>query len=108
MRPFVLWFVLRSITFLLIKKSIGETMKKLQRFCASIVLMLAVALSSPAGDISMPGVTTPPPPRQSSVTSDMSAPVATTEGDTLTPGTVELDPVTEAALSLLQSLLSLF
>jgi hypothetical protein len=83
-------------------------MKKLQRFCAAVVLMSALTLPSAAGEISMPGATTPQPRQQSSVTGDISIPGATTTGDMSTPGAVALDPVTEAALSLLQSLMSLF
>jgi hypothetical protein len=63
-------------------------MKKLQRFCAAVVLAFILTLSAFAGDIGMPG--------------------ATATGDIQAPGVVALDPVTEAALSLLQSLLSLF
>jgi len=82
-------------------------MKKLQQFCAAVVLTLALALSAAAGDISMPGATTPPP-GQSSVTGEISFPGATATGEISIPGAVALDPVTEAALSLLQSLMSLF
>lgn len=83
-------------------------MKKLQRFCAAVVLTLAVALSSAAGDISMPGITNSPSSQQSSVTGEISTPGATTTGDMPCPGVVALDPVTEAALSLVQGLMSLF
>jgi hypothetical protein len=72
-------------------------MKKLQQFCAAVVLTLALTLSAFAGDISCPGVIDQPPPQQSSATGEMGA-----------PGAVALDPVTGTALSLLQSILSLF
>lgn len=63
-------------------------MKNFRKFFAATVLTLALAFSTFAGEIGFPGVT---------ATGDMSA-----------PGITALDPVTEAALSLLQSLLSLF
>ena len=83
-------------------------MKKLQRFCAAVVLTLTFAFSALAGDILLPGAQTLQPQQQSSVTGDMSAPGATATGDMPTPGVDALDPVTEAALSLFQGLLSLF
>lgn len=84
-------------------------MKTFQRFCAIAVLVVTLALSAFAGEIGMPGVTNPPPPpQQSSVAGDMGTPGATATGDIQFPGVTSLDPVTEAALSLLQSILSLF
>ena len=83
-------------------------MKNLQRFCAAVVLTLALTISNFAGEMSAPGVTNPPPPQQSSATGDISMPGATSTGDVQFPGVVALDPVTEAALSLLKGLLSLF
>ena len=72
-------------------------MKKIQQLCAAVVLTMALVLSASAGDMSAPGATNPTPQQESSVTGDMAG-----------PGVTSLDPVTEAALSLLQSLLSLF
>lgn len=84
-------------------------MKKLQQFCAITVLTLALAMSAFAGEIGMPGVINPPPPPpQSSATGDIQFPSITSNGDISVPDVVSLDPVTEAALSLLQSILSLF
>jgi hypothetical protein len=83
-------------------------MKKLQQFCAAVVLTLALTLSAFAGDISCPGVIDQPPPQQSSATGEMGAPGASATGDILTPGVSALDPVTGTALSLLQSILSIF
>jgi ABC-type phosphate transport system substrate-binding protein len=83
-------------------------MKKIQRFCAAAVLMLVLGLSAAAGEISMPGATSPPPPQKSSATGDISIPGETATGEMSGPGVVALDPVTEAALNLFQSLLSLF
>lgn len=79
-------------------------MKNLRRFCATVVLTFVLALSAFAGDISCPGII-PLPPR-SMVAGDMETSGATAPGKTSAPGV--LDPVTEAALSLLQSILSLF
>lgn len=83
-------------------------MKNLQRFCATTFLALAVTLSAFAGEIPTPGATNPMPQQESSVTGEILMPGATATGDMSTPGLTALDPVTEAALSLLQGLLSLF
>ncbi len=85
-------------------------MKNLQRFCTAVVLTLVLTLAAIGGDISMPGATAPPPPPppHSSVTGDRGAPGATTMGEISELDVVSLNPVTEAALSLLQSILSLF
>jgi hypothetical protein len=84
-------------------------MKTFQRFCAAVVLTLALALSAFAGDIGTPGaMATPLPLRESSTTGEILLPGATATGEISTPGASALDPATETALSLLQSLLSLF
>lgn len=83
-------------------------MTTLRKFVATIVLTLAIAFSAFAGDMSAPGVTSPPPPPPAMTTSDIDIPDATSTGETSVPGEVTLDPVTEAALGLLQSILSLF
>lgn len=57
------------------------------------MLVLVLACSASAGDIPFPGVTAAPP--------------ATTSGEMQYPGAT-VDPLTEIALSLLQSALSLF
>lgn len=82
-------------------------MKNLQRFCAATVLTITLALSVFAGQIPTPGVTDPIP-QQPSVTDNMLGPDATDTGEISAPGVVAADPVTEAALNLFQSLLSLF
>lgn len=83
-------------------------MKTFRQFLAAAVLTLVLSFSGLAGDIQFPGVTNSPSPQQSSVTGEISMPGATATGDMPTPGVTALDPVTEAALSLLQSLMSLF
>jgi hypothetical protein len=83
-------------------------MKKLQQFCPVVVLTLVLTFSAFGGDISIPGATSPTPPPPSSVAGDMGTPGATATGEIQFPGVVKLDPVTEAALSLLQSILFLF
>lgn len=83
-------------------------MKVFRKFFATVVLTLTLTLSTFAGEILMPGAVNPPPPPQSSVTGEISFPGATATGDISMPGVTSLDPVTEAALSLLQSVLSLF
>jgi hypothetical protein len=82
-------------------------MEKLQRFSAAVLLTFALAWTALAGDIGTPGATAPAP-QQSSVTGDIGTPGVTTTGQIPTPGVVALDPVTEAALNLFQSLLLLF
>ena len=84
-------------------------MKRLQQLPAVIALTLVLALSAPAGDILGPGAASPPPPPppQYVVTGDTETPEASL-GDVSNPEVVELDTMTEAALSLLQSILSLF
>jgi hypothetical protein len=69
---------------------------------------MALSFSAFAGDILTPGATQPPP--KTSTTYTASATTATCNsdpGDILTPGAA-VNPVTEATLSLLESLLSLF
>lgn len=85
-----------------------KIVKNLQRYCAAMVLTLALALSVFAGQIPTPGVTNPTPQQESSVTDDMSGPGVSAMGQIPTPGVVALDPVTEAVFSLLQGLMSLF
>jgi hypothetical protein len=79
-------------------------MKTLRRLCATLVLILVLALSAFAGDMSTTVVSSPPPTEQAMTQGDMSTTVA---GD-MTTGVIAIDPVTEITLSLLQSLLSLF
>ena len=84
-------------------------MNHLRRLCAVLVLTMALSFSASAGDILMPGITQT---SQSRSTTTTTASVATETcnlepGDILMPGAT-LDPVTEAALSLLQSLFSIF
>jgi hypothetical protein len=85
-------------------------MKTVRRLSATVVLALTLSIFASGGEISGPGVTTPPPPPppQFSMIADTSITDATVTGDISTSGVTELDPLTEAALSLLQSVLSLF
>jgi hypothetical protein len=83
-------------------------MKKLQRFCATVVLALVLASSALAGEILIPGATNSPSQQQSSVTGEIGCPGATATGEMSGPGVAALDPFTEAALSLVQGLMSLF
>ena len=73
-------------------------MRKLKQFCAATALTLALTLSAFAGEMSTPGIISSSSREQFSVMGDIGMPGAT----------AALDPVTEAALSLLGSLLSLF
>ena len=82
-------------------------MKHLRRLCAVVVLAMALSFSAFAGDILTPGATQPQPNHSMTATSVATETSDSEPGDILTPGAV-LDPVTEAVLSLLQSLLSLF
>lgn len=79
-------------------------MRLFKQFCAACVLTLALTLSAFAGEMSA-GITAPPPPPQQAVAQgDMGAGVT---GE-MPSGLTAIDPVTEIALNLLQSLLSLF
>lgn len=80
-------------------------MNCLRQFCAASILILALTLSAFAGDINC-GVAAPPPP-QAAITGDINCGVTLTCQSSSTE-TVSLDPVTGLALSLLQSLLSVF
>ena len=83
-------------------------MKTSRQFCATLILTLALALSTFAGEIGFPGTTNPvpPPAQQAAITEETQFSGATSDGETL-PLTV-LNPVTEAALSWLQSLILFF
>jgi hypothetical protein len=86
-------------------KEIRE-MTNFRRFCAAVLLAFAVAFSTYAGEIPC-GVTETPPPSstsQATTTGDMSTMVT---GE-MSTGVAATDPVTEIAVSLLQSVLSLF
>jgi uncharacterized protein involved in exopolysaccharide biosynthesis len=79
-------------------------MRHFKQFCAACVLTLALTLSAFAGDMGA-GITAPPPPTsQATITGEISTGVT---GD-MSTGVTAIDPVTETALNLLQSLLSLF
>ena len=83
-------------------------MKNLRQFCATLILTLALAFTAFAGEIGFPGSTNPPPKQQSSAAGDTQFPGATSTDDPSSTDMTALDPVTEAALGLLRSLLSLF
>lgn len=87
-------------------------MKRVGQLCATTLLTLVLTASSAmAGQIPY-GVTSTPPPTETSATGDM--PGGATSSETSATGnmpfgdTSEIDPVTGLALSLLKSLLSLF
>ena len=69
-------------------------MRKLQRFCASLSLALALSIPTLAGDIQTGATGPPPPPPQHSV-SDVN-------------DTTLADPLAELALALLNGVLSIF
>ena len=77
-------------------------MKKFGQFCTAFVLTLVFTLSAFAGDIPFPGSTV-----QTTSTTSETLTLDTTS-DSSTSDVVALDPVTEATLSLLQSVASLF
>ena len=77
-------------------------MKNIRHFCAAVTLTLILALHSFAGQIET-GITDPPPP------SAADGQIETGIAGQITTGSSEaVDPVTEIALSLLQSVLPLF
>lgn len=80
-------------------------MEKVRQFCAAVVLVLSFAISAYAGQMTTWVTEPPPPPPSASADGQMSTPVA----DPITTGSSEVaDPVTQVALSLLQSVMSLF
>lgn len=80
-------------------------MKNLRRLCAVVVLTVAISFSASAGEILTPGTTQP---KTTTTTTSTAAGTCNLEpGEILTPGSA-LDPLTEAALSLLRSLFSIF
>jgi len=79
-------------------------MKPLRRICAAFVLTVALTLSAFAGDIHT-GITDPPPPSLDAATTGQ---IETGYTGDIHTGVTATDPVTEVALNLLQSLLSLF
>lgn len=82
-------------------------MKNFRQYCAAVVLAMVLTIFASAGEIPGPG-DGPPPTRQSSLTGDIGFPGVTATGDISYPGVAALDPMTEAALSLLYNLLLLF
>lgn len=79
-------------------------MKPLRRLCAAFVLTLMLALSAFAGEMTT-GVTQPPPPQQATTEGQVDTPPLVGQMDTTVTAT---DSVTQAALSLLETALSLF
>ena len=79
-------------------------MKKLQQLCIAGVFTLMLTTATFAGDIATGGIAQPPPPPDQSS--------ATTPGDISTPGIQSpqamSDSVSDIALSLLQTMLSVF
>lgn len=83
-------------------------MKKLQQLCAVVILTFVLSFSALAGDMGCPGaVAPPPPPVQTSLTGDMGCPGVVDTNSTQTSNTTVVDPITQAALDLLTSALSL-
>jgi hypothetical protein len=87
-----------------------EIMKTLRKILAAAVLACVFSIAALAGDMSTGVAQSPPPP---SVTGDMSTgnsatAESTVTGDMGTGAASTVDPITEIALSLLQTLLALF
>jgi hypothetical protein len=82
-------------------------MKHLRQLCAVVVLAMALSFSASAGEILMPGATQTPQ-TQRSTTMSVTTETCIAEPDAILTPDAALDPVIEAALRLLQSLLSLF
>lgn len=89
-------------------------MKSLQRLCTAVALTFVLILPAFAGDMHTgPGITSPPPPAAASATAwgDMHTPRSSTRGGMDTGSGVSDtagDSFTEAVLSLLERVLSLF
>jgi hypothetical protein len=74
-------------------------MKTLRHLCAALALTFVLALPAFAGQMDA-GITAPPPPPQGNM--------STTVAGNMTTGDTDAATAMEVALSLLQSLLSLF
>lgn len=83
-------------------------MKALRRFCAASLLTLALTLPVSAGYISTGVTSPPPPPAPASAPGDSSTSVAGEISTTKSEEATANDSVTEIALNLIQSVLSLF
>ena len=79
-------------------------MRALRRLCAAFVLTLMLALSAFAGDIQTTVVSQPPPPDQVTTQGDITTGIT---GE-ISTGVTATDPVTDIALNLMLSVLSLF
>jgi hypothetical protein len=84
-----------------------KSMKSLKKVCAAVLLTLIISLTTLAGDMSC-GITAPPPQQsQAATTGDISAGIASADKATGDEAMVA-NSVTEIALNLMQSVLSLF
>lgn len=81
-------------------------MKNLRTFGAACVLALTLAVPASAGHIEL-GATQPPPPPPASATTATEPDTGSVAGHIET-GVTSTDPLTGAALALLQSVLALF
>lgn len=89
-------------------------MKNLRQLCAAVALTLALAAPAAAGNIST-GVASPPPPPATQGNISTGSPstqgtihTGVTNQESAEDGATASDSVTEIALTLLQSVLSLF
>jgi hypothetical protein len=80
----------------------GENMKNLTRLCAATVLMLALAFSTLAGQISTPVVDPPPPPSPSTPTNATDGQISMGKDNPMAGGSV-----TDITISVLQNVLAL-
>jgi len=78
-------------------------MKTLRQLCAAFVLTLMLALSAFAGEMEA-GIAPPPPPQQAT----MQGEIHTGSAGQIETGVAITDSVAQAALNLLESVLSLF
>ena len=83
-------------------------MKTFQRFCAAVVLTIALTLSTFAGHISTWNTEPPPPPPDSTQTAEEGDTSTGAEGDMHTWNSEANAASMEAMLGLLQSVLPLF
>jgi ABC-type phosphate transport system substrate-binding protein len=80
-------------------------MKNLKTLCAAVMLTLVLTLPAFAGEMTTWIADQPPPPPTSTADRQIST---TTAGQMDTMGSEAVDPVTQAALSVLQGALALF
>jgi hypothetical protein len=81
-------------------------MRSLRQFCAASILVLVLAFSAFAGEMSTPGITAPPPPPDHSLAGGLIETPGVTSCETSNSETATIDSVRELALHLFDGMMS--